>query len=292
MRIGFMMGYNAQRMEFARKWGFRCAELQAAPGCGFFPGDPGWEARADEVKAAFAEAGLRISCLAGFYVNHMDPARELECKNLVRGTVQLAARLGVGVAAGFAGRLPSDRLEESLPKFKEIWAEHARFAEDHAVKIAFENCPMGCYGTPAGGINMMCTPEIWEKAFNEVPSPALGLEWDPSHLIGLFIDPVANLRKFGSKVHHVHAKDAHVNRDLLEDYGIWRQGVIEHCHVGLGDTDWNLCVKELLRQGYTNDLNLEGWHDDVYRDSKEGPQREDEGLIIALRHLEQFVVQD
>ena len=292
MRIGFMMGYDRERMDFARKCGFKSAELQVAPGNGYFPGDPDWEQKADEVRAAFKEADVRISCLAGFYMNHMDPDGEADAKKQVRGTILLAERLGVPAAAGFAGRLRDERLEDSLPKFKEIWGEHARFAEDHGVKIAFEHCPMGRFGTPSGGINLMCTPDIWEKAFNEVPSPALGLEWDPSHLIGLFIDPVANLRRFGSKAYHVHAKDAHVNRDLLEEYGIWHPGVVEHCHVGLGDTAWNLCVKELLRQGYTNDLNLEGWHDEVYRDHKDGPQREDEGLLIALRHLEQYVVQD
>jgi sugar phosphate isomerase/epimerase len=292
MRIGFMMPFNKERMDFANKWGFKSAELQVAPGNGYFPGDPGWETKAEEVKAAFQAADIRISCLAGFYVNHMDPEKAEENRKLYQGTVLLTEKLGVGVAAGFSGRLPSDKLEDSLPKYKEIWSENAKFAEDHGVKVAFEHCPMGHYNTPAKGINMMCTPDIWEKAFNEVPSPALGLEWDPSHLICMFIDPVENLRKFGSRTYHVHAKDAHVNADLLARYGIWYPGATEHCHVGLGDTQWNLCVKELLRQGYTNDLNVEGWHDAVFGNRQDGARLEDQGLIMALRHLEQFIVQD
>jgi len=292
MRIGFMMPYDKERMDFARKSGFRCAELQVSPGNGYFPGDPGWEKKADEVGAAFEAADIRISCLAGFYTNVMDPKEEEEGKRCVRGCILLAERLRVPAVAGFAGRLADKRLEESLPKFKEIWGEHARFAEDHGVKIAFENCPMGWHNTPCGGINLMCTPAMWEKAFNEVPSPAIGLEWDPSHLICMFVDPEENLRRFGSKVHHVHGKDAHVNRDQLERYGFWHDRAIEHCHVGLGDTDWNICIKELLRHGYANDINLEGWHDSVYRDHKGGPKLEDQGLIISLRHLEQFIVQD
>ena len=122
-------------------------------------------------------------------------------------------------------------------------------------------------------------------------SEVIGLEWDPSHLICMFIDPVANLRKFGKRVYHVHAKDAHVNRDLLSQYGIWHPGVIEHCFAGFGDTDWNLCIKELLRQGYQGDLNIEGWHDSVYRDT-ENRKLEDTGLILSFKYLSQFVVQD
>lgn len=292
MRIGFMMSFNKERMAFAKKHGFKSVELQVAPGNGYFPGDPDWESRADEVKASFAESDLRISSLAGFYFNHMDPAKAEEGKKLVQGTILLAERMGVKTAAGFSGRLASNKLEDSLPKFKEIWSEHAKFAEDHGVRIAFENCPMGYFNTPCDGINLMCTPDIWEKAFNEVDSKALGLEWDPSHLICMFIDPVENLRKFGSRVYHVHAKDAHVNRDLVEKYGFWYPGAIEHCTVGMGDTPWNLCIKELLRHGYDNDLNIEGWHDAVYKDNETDVKREDEGLIIGLRHLEQFVVQD
>ena len=287
MRIGFMMKYDRERIEFAKRRGFRSLELMADPGDGYFPGDSGWEGRADEAEAAFAEADLRISCVAGFYVNHMDPATEKAAFDRVRGTIVLAKRLGVGVVAGFAGRIVNEPLEASLPGFKKLWGEHAKFAEDHGIKIAFENCPMGNVGVPSTGINLMCTPAIWEKAFNEVPSPALGLEWDPSHLIGLFVDPIPTLRQFGARVHHVHAKDAHVNTDLLARYGMGYPGVIEGCFPGLGDTDWGAAIKELRRQGYPNDLNIEGWHDHVYRG-----ELEDEGLVIGLRHLEQWVVQD
>lgn len=293
MRIGFMMGYDPERIEFAKQHGFGCAELQVGPGCGFFPGDRDWQDKAGEVKHAFATAGLRISCLAAFYVNHLDDAHAAQNRQLVRNAILLAERLGVGVVGGFSGRVVDKDLHESLPKFREVWSEHAQFAADHGIRIAFEHCPMGWYNTPAHGTNMICTPAIWERAFNEVPSAALGLEWDPSHLVCLFIDPVANLRRFGSRVYHVHAKDAHVNQDLLAKYGLWHPGVTEHCFPGFGDTNWALVIKELLRQGYKGDLNIEGWHDAVYRNhSMAGRDLEDAGLLIALKHLAQFVPAD
>ena len=80
-----------------------------------------------------------------------------------------------------------------------------------------------------------------------------------------------------------------IHRDLC---GPWHPGVIEHCHIGLGDTDWRLCIKELRRQGYIGDLNIEGWHDGVYRTTEATPSGEDEGLIIGYRYLSAFVPQD
>lgn len=285
MRIGFMMSHNPERIAFAKRHGFRSAELQVGPDCGFFPGfSQDWKAKAAEVKADFAAADVRISCLAAFYMNHLQPDLREHGVKLVRGAIDLAVELGVGVVAGFAGRLSDRPLEESLVPFAELWKEHAKYAEDRGVKIAFEHCPMGPFHLPACGphsMNVMCTPEMWRRGFDAVGSDALGLEWDPSHLICQLIDPIVNLREFGARVYHVHAKDAHVNQDLLQRHGIWHPGAIEHCHPGLGDTDWRLAIKELLRAGYSNDLNIEGWHDAVY-----GGALEDQGLLIGLRYLE------
>ncbi|MCM8804358.1 MAG: sugar phosphate isomerase/epimerase [Candidatus Omnitrophica bacterium] len=291
MRIGFMMSFDKERIEFAKRVGFGSCELRVGVEFDFFPGKDGWETKAKEVAEYYKENNIRISCLAGFYVNHMDPEKEEEYKKLVRNVIILAEKMGVSVVAGFSGRILGRPLEESIGKFKEIWSEHAKFAEDHGVKIAFEHCPMGNFYTPCNGTNFMCTPKMWEIAFSEVKSENIGLEWDPSHLICQFIDPIITIRNFGNRIYHIHAKDAHINWDIVKKYGIWYPGAIEHSFPGLGDTDWRLCIKELIRVGYKNDLNIEGWHDSVYNDRTE-KGKEDEGLIIAFKYLSQFVVQD
>lgn len=291
MRIGFISGYDSGRIAFLRQHGFGCVELFARPDDPFIPEKDGWEDKAAEVKGRFGAAGIRISCLAGFYVNHMesDAAAAERHHQHVRRCLVLAREMGVPVVAGFAGRVVNEPLDKSLPLFRKIWSEHARAAEDAGVKIAFEHCPMGAFHSPFGGINCICTPAMWERCFDAVPSDALGLEWDPSHLVCQLVDPVVNLRQWGRKVFHVHAKDARVYRDVMDRYGIYHPGAIEHCFPGLGDSDWGAIVKELLRAGYAGDLNIEGWHDAVYRDHPDGPRLEDTGLLIARRHLEQFV---
>jgi sugar phosphate isomerase/epimerase len=110
-----------------------------------------------------------------------------------------------------------------------------------------------------------------------------------------FIDPVENIHKFGARIFHVHAKDAWINRRLLETYGICHPGVAEHRFPGLGQANWAEIVHALLRAGYDSDLNVEGWHDPVYRNHDaagagrlSGWKLEDAGLLIARKTLEQF----
>jgi len=291
MRIGFMARFDQERIAFMKEHGFGCVELFSFPDEPFIPGKDGWKDKAAEARDGFAEAGIRISCLAGFYANHMDADPEVARRHFehVRNCLVLAREMNVPVVAGFAGRILNEPLDKSLPMFKKIWSEHAKAAEDAGVKIAFENCPMGTFHSVFGGNNCICTPDMWDKCFDAVPSEALGLEWDASHLVCQSIDPVANIRRYGNRIYHVHAKDAKLEREVADRYGIYHRGAVEHCFPGLGDSDWGLIVKELLRTGYRGDLNIEGRHDTVFRNHEGGSQFEDWGLRIALSHLSQFI---
>jgi len=286
-----MSTHDPERIRFLKDHGFGCVELIVKPDSPYLPGTDGWQARATAVRADFEQAGIRISCIAGFYINHMDPDPQAAAghRHQTRKAILLAEYLGVDVVAGFSGRVVDEDLEASLPKFKEIWGEHARFAADHNIRIAFEHCPMGRFHSPFGGINCICTPQMWDRCFDAVPSENLGLEWDPSHLVCMLIDPVVNLKRYAGRVFHVHAKDAKVNQDIVQRFGLYYPGATEHCFPGLGDTDWGLVIKELRRAGYGGDLNIEGWHDAVFRDHENGPKLEDLGLLIAKRHLERFL---
>lgn len=287
MKVGFLSRFDRERIAFMRQHGFGSVELLVRPEDDFLPGRDGWQSRAQEVKSAYAEAGIRISAIGGFYVNHMDADADTAGRywQQVRHTITLAEYIGVPVVAGFAGRIMGADLEASLPRFRELWSDHARFAEDHGIRIAFEHCPMGAFHTPFGGINCICTPAMWERCFDAVSSPALGIEWDASHLLCMLIDPIANLRRFGNRVFHVHAKDARIYHDVADCYGLFHPGAAEHCFVGLGESNWPLIVKELIRAGYRGDLNIEGRHDAVFRNHESGPQLEDAGLLLSLRHL-------
>jgi sugar phosphate isomerase/epimerase len=191
--------------------------------------------------------------------------------------------------------------ENYFPQLLAFWEPLARYAAEKGIRIAFENCPQGAWHLPVMHYNILGQPAMWERLFNQSKCENLGIEWDASHLMCQFIDPIANIHKFGPRIFHVHAKDAYINRPLLETYGICHPGVAEHRFPGLGQANWAEIVHALLRAGYDSDLNVEGWHDPVYRDhdaaqpedvKSAGPERqrgqklEEAGLLIARRTLE------
>jgi len=220
---------------------------------------------------------------------------------VLQRAIEVAAHIGVKTVSGFAGAVieweTNSRggnpvykpFENYLPQLLAFWEPLARLAADRGVRLAFENCPQGSWHLPVMHYNLMSQPAMWERLFNQTQCENLGLEWDPSHLLCQFIDPVANLRQFAARVFHVHAKDAFINRPLLEAYGICHPGVAEHRFPGLGQADWAQITHELLRARYDSDLNIEGRHDPVYRNHQGGPQWEEAGLLIAKRTLEPLV---
>ncbi len=195
-------------------------------------------------------------------------------------TIKAAPLFGATVVCGFAGALEDRPVDESMPKFKEVFGHLAKVAEDTGVKIAFENCDMG--GTwDAPKWNIAHAPRAWEMMFNEVPSDALGLEWEPCHQMVSLVDPIPQLRQWVGKVHHVHGKDATINWDVIEREGIRSgQTTVWHRTPGFGDTNWADVITILRQAGWTGAIDIEGWHDPVYKDDLEMT-----GQVYALEYL-------
>jgi len=144
-----------------------------------------------------------------------------------------------------------------------------KLAEDCGVRIAFENCDMGgTWESPKW--NIAHSPRAWELMFNAIDSPNIGLEWEPCHQMVSLVDPLPNLRQWVDKVFHVHGKDATVQWDVIKKQGL-RGGapVVYHRTPGFGDTNWTDVITILRLNGWTGSIDIEGWHDPVYRDELE-----------------------
>jgi sugar phosphate isomerase/epimerase len=314
MRIGVLVRADFDELDRARRLGFRSVEwiqFDSSPAVG-----PDWKPFAGQIAAAAKERGLRLSAIGAQYRNPLDPRQTESARATFRRAIEVAAHIGVRTVTGFAGAVIETELnpnggnpvykpfENYLPQVLAFWEPLAQFAAERGVRIGFEHCPQGLYNLPVMHYNFIGQPVLWERLFNETKCENIGLEWDPSHLVCQLIDPVANLHKFGSRIFHVHAKDAYVNRPLLETYGICHPGVTEHRFPGLGQCDWGQIVHALLRAGYDSDLNVEGRHDPVFRDHHlelpkgarasvserlAGRKLEEAGLLIAKRTLEPLV---
>ena len=236
---------------------------------------------ATEVEKVLEGSNAIVSSL-GIYGNPLgDTPTDEETREGWRQCIEMAPRLGSSLVCGFAGRVRGRPVEESLPRFREVFEPLARRALDLGVRLAFENCPMGGIW-PTGDWNIAFQPRAWELMFNAVPLENIGLEWEPCHQLCQLIDPMPQLRRFGSRIFHVHGKDAKVYRDVVERDGIsGPEPFAYHKHPGLGDSNWTRIIEELRKAGFQGSIDIEGWHDDVYKGDLEMT-----GQVNALRHLQ------
>ncbi len=188
------------------------------------------------------------------------------------------------IVAGFAGCLENKPVSESMETYKKVWGELAKRAEDKGVRIAFENCDMGgTWESPKW--NIAHSPNAWEMMFDAVPSKAIGLEWEPCHQMNSLIDPLPQLRKVAAsgRLFHVHGKDATIAWDIVRTSGI-RGGktFVWHRTPGFGDTNWTDVISILRMNNYTGTIDIEGWHDPVYKGDLEMT-----GQVQGLNYLKQ-----
>lgn len=241
---------------------------------------PPLEPLAEEVRAILG--GTVVSAI-GIYGNPLrDDALGAESRRALREAMHTARHFGTNVIGCFTGRVPCASVEDSLPRFREIWSELAREAADCGVRIAFENCLQG--GTwQSGDWNMAHNPVAWERMFDAVPSACLGLEWEPAHQLCQLIEPLPQLALWAPRIFHVHGKDANIHRDIIAQHGVYgRERFAWHRMPGFGDTDWREILRTLRAAGYAGSVDIEGYHDPVFKD-----EREIEGQLLALHYLKQ-----
>jgi len=280
-RVGTMAGKDLKTADYIRQLlplGFESFQIN------FWQklGDVDLGRLAEEVRTALTGSDAIVSSLAVFG----NPLGTNEIDALTRQgwekAIDAAPDFGCDLVCGFAGRVVNQPVPDSIPRFKEIWEPLLERAAKRGVRIAFENCPMG--GTWAtGDWNIAFCPDAWNLIFEAVPAPNLGLEWEPCHQLVQLMDPIAQLREWAPKVFHIHGKDASVYRDVVAAHGIsGSKTFAEHRHPGFGDTNWTDVISILRAVGYQGTIDIEGWHDPVYKDDLEMT-----GQVHALRYLKQ-----
>ncbi len=279
IRIGTMAGQGRKTPEYISAilpHGFESFQLN------FWQtlGDVDLPVLADQVQEVLEGHDAVISSLA-IFGNPLE-TEEVDLKTLQvwEQLIDHAHLFGTDLVCGFAGRLRNRPIGESIPRFKEVFGDLARRAADRGVRLAFENCSMD--GTwKSGDWNIAVSPEAWEMMFNALPEPHLGLEWEPCHQWVQLIDPIGQLRKWAPKVFHIHGKDASVYHDVIREDGIYgSRPFAHHRHPGFGDSNWTDIISILRGAGFEGSIDIEGWHDPVYRGELEMT-----GQVRALQYL-------
>lgn len=186
----------------------------------------------------------------------------------MKDTARAAQKLGVKVVNGFTGssiwhllysfppltptmisdgfKLLAERFNPILDVFDECGV---RFGlEVHPTEIAFD----------------LYSAEMALDALDR--RPAFGFNYDPSHLIWQFVDPVAFIRAFPDRIYHVHVKDAARTLDgktgILGshlNFGDPRRGW-DFRSPGRGEVDFDAIARALNQIGYDGPLSVE-WED-------------------------------
>jgi sugar phosphate isomerase/epimerase len=264
-------------------------------GTGNYPGDAHLKldilnspAKIKEFKQQLDDQGITISALS-CHGNPLHPNRKFAdaCAEVSRKTILLAEKLGVTRVIDFSG-CPGDCEDSRNPNWvtcawppdyldilkwqweKKVipyWKKRAKFAEDHGVRIAIEMHP----GFVA------YSPETLLRLRAEA-GPAIGCNFDPSHMFWQGIDPCAAIRTLGEAVFHVHAKDTRLYDVNYKVNGVLdtkpysdeknRSWLFRTVGYGHGADFWTDFVSTLQMIGYNDVLSIE--HEDSLMSVEEG----------------------
>ncbi|MDR2185174.1 MAG: sugar phosphate isomerase/epimerase [Treponema sp.] len=233
-----------------------------------------------ELRETAETLGTKINTLSIYGNPLRDDEASAETWRGLKELVRTAGCFGADMVGCFAGRLPGASVPASLEQWKRTFSPLAEEAEKLGVRIAFENCRMGDTWK-TGKWNIAINPDAWDLMFRAIPSPVLGLEWEPCHQLEVLADPLTQLREWLPRIMHIHGKDARIDRKLLAEkglYGLKRWAV--SCFPGRGDTDWGMIFSLLRESGYEGTVDIEGWNDEDW-----SGDREIEGQRRALEYL-------
>ena len=289
MNIGFTLNnYGEYYINLASRLGFDCLEVSADRGTALDVE----KMTKDDYKRLAEERekyGVSIDSVTSM-VNHLagDTERRDNNKFFMR-LIQNAHNYGSQIVMTNAFGDPYISPEENMSKYKEVFSEYARAAEDAGVSIVLENCPhSGGYPCVIGNIGY--SPAMWEVMFDAVPSQAIGIEYDPSHMVWQQMDYLEAIYDFGDRIYAFHAKDTEINNKQLKRNGIygsraennsgWVFGWWRHRIPGMGLIDWTSIFTALY------DVNFKGPMFIEHEDPVFHGERFEEGLWMGLRHLQ------
>ena len=281
-KLGVLCGYSDANLEFVKSEGFTSMQLRLDP-------DRLDDAAIAAIKDKIQRSGIYVSSLA-VDGNHIDPdpAKRDHQNQFVVKCIELCGKLGIPNIGGQSGTIKGKPLQEQVDEIVKVYNEkYFAACEKNKVRILWEPY--------AGGPNIATGPVGWEalfKAFNN--SPNVGLQFDPSHLVWQFMDPVQAARDFADKIYDVHLKDTEILWHVVRRGGIqpvnnarwWRFRV-----PGYGSVDWKGFFSVLSEVGYTGAMNIENEDEFYYPAYSQGNFTEQykRGFRVAHEFLKTLV---
>jgi sugar phosphate isomerase/epimerase len=285
-QLAIITPYSREKLAFATAAGY---EGVVVPLDKFFDPDKLSDTQIGQIMATSRETGARIisiECMWG--LNHIEPdraKREQINARFIR-CLEFAHRLGCKFVGTFSGGVKGATGESQAKDLADVVNEKYMPVLDKLdLHMGWENYPTET--------NFATVPALMEAVFSQVPSKRLGLEFDPSHFIRQFIDPIQVAWNFRDRIHAAHAKDTELIQPVLQQVGIHGQGWWRYRIPGQGLLDWPKFITVLLQVGFKGGLAIE--HEDEFWDepntenNPDFPQARKDGFILAHRFLSQLL---
>lgn len=247
------------------------------------------ESQIDQILATARDAGVRImsiECMWGY--NHIaknSAEREKAQAGFVR-CLEFGHRLGCKFVGTFSGTTAGAKIEDQVKALADVVNEkYMPVCDKLDLTMGWENYPCDQ--------NFAVVPGIWNRVFDLVPNTRLGLEFDPSHLVRQYIDPIPAAWEVQPRIHAVHAKDTEITHAVLQKVGIHGEGWWRYRIPGQGLINWPAFITVLLQAGFAGGIAVE--HEDDFWDKAHTeheadfpPERKD-GFILAHRFLSMYL---
>jgi sugar phosphate isomerase/epimerase len=190
------------------------------------------------------------------------------CAEEVKNTARAAAKFGVKVVNGFTGSpvwkylyffppTSQDFLNRGYADFAARWKPIMDVFAEVGVKFGLEVHPTEI------AYDIITAHRTLDALDGH---PAFCFNFDPSHFIHQFLDPVAFVDEFADRIVNMHVKDSRVQltgrSSILSshlDFGDPRRGW-DFVSPGRGDVKWDPIIRALNRAGYQGPLSIE-WED-------------------------------
>jgi sugar phosphate isomerase/epimerase len=258
MRIGFICDLSENDFAFARQNGFKCVEFNGADNVDF-------TSKAPELARYAREYGVEFDMIGLFGRNYISDDPEERAHHIAdaKKTIDFCDAIGSPLFVTGAGHEDDRPLQENVKRAVDVLGELIEYGKAKGIRVALYNCHWG---------NFAVAPDSWELLMPQLPD--LGIKYDPSHALEDNRDYLVELRDWGTKVYHAHAKGSLV-------IGGKR---FPDPMPGMDQTNWGAIFAILYEQNYPGDMNIEP-HSGEWTGGRRYP-----GLLFAKRYLEQFII--
>ncbi len=285
-KLAIRTRYSPQRLAFAASAGYEGVVIAIDHN---FDPDTLTDSAIDQALATAQQTGARIISLEAMdNLNHLevDPVKRKAIRARFIRCMELGHRLGCKFVGTLSGGMANTSLDDQIKAYAEVInQEYMPVCEKLDLHIGHENWP--------AFQNHASTPASWAKLFALVPNPRYGLEFDPSHLVRQYINPIAAAWDYKDRIYAVHAKDTEIIEPVLQQVGIHGSGWWNYRIPGQGLVNWSEFINVLLHAKFNGGIAIE--HEDPFWDEPNGdagaellPARKD-GFILAARYLRQYL---